>query len=201
MSAPFGTAEVTPPAVPDYRVPDSVKSRPRRPRHAHAMPTSCPRRDAASRALGRRGTCPFVPFWDGFGSRTLLLGKCRVRFVNGDVLNGSIRVPGTTAVPASAGPSGPASGPALESVLGLPAPHPRTLGWVRTAALAMGGSNQSLFLLGALLVAQGQRRHPAAGGGSVVGSGGDAGLDRAAVDVAEPGRRDCCGVRGGFPPV
>ena len=34
-------------------------------------------------------------------------------------------------------------------------PHPRTLGWVSTAALAMGGSNQSLFLLGALFVGQG----------------------------------------------
>jgi len=33
--------------------------------------------------------------------------------------------------------------------------HPRTLGWVGTAALAMGGSNQSLFLLSALLFGQG----------------------------------------------
>src|SRR5476649_2318969 len=33
--------------------------------------------------------------------------------------------------------------------------HPRTLGWVSTAALAMGGSNQSLFLLSALFVGQG----------------------------------------------
>jgi CheY-like chemotaxis protein len=31
-----------------------------------------------------------------------------------------------------------------------PAPHPRRMGWVGTTALAMGGSNQSLFLLGAL---------------------------------------------------
>src|ERR1700738_1944930 len=36
-----------------------------------------------------------------------------------------------------------------------PRPHPRTLGWVGTAALAMGGSNQSLFLIGALFVGQG----------------------------------------------
>src|SRR5436305_9252493 len=28
-----------------------------------------------------------------------------------------------------------------------PAPHPRTIGWVGTTALAMGGSNQSLFLI------------------------------------------------------
>jgi two-component system, sensor histidine kinase len=34
------------------------------------------------------------------------------------------------------------------------------LGWVRTAALAMGGSNQSLFLLGALLMAQGTAAIP-----------------------------------------
>jgi diguanylate cyclase (GGDEF)-like protein len=40
------------------------------------------------------------------------------------------------------------------------APHPRTLGWVRAAALAMGGSNQSLFLLGALLAAQGSAAIP-----------------------------------------
>lgn len=39
-------------------------------------------------------------------------------------------------------------------------PHPRTLGWVGTTALAMGGSNQSLFLLGALLLAQGTAAIP-----------------------------------------
>jgi signal transduction histidine kinase/L-asparagine transporter-like permease len=33
--------------------------------------------------------------------------------------------------------------------------HPRTIGWVGTAALAMGGSNQSLFLISALFVGQG----------------------------------------------
>src|SRR4026207_1179770 len=36
-----------------------------------------------------------------------------------------------------------------------PRPHPRSLGWVGTTALAMGGSNQSLFLIGALFVGQG----------------------------------------------
>ena len=41
----------------------------------------------------------------------------------------------------------------LEHALG--ARHPRTLGWVTTTALAMGGSNQSLFIIGALLVGQG----------------------------------------------
>ncbi|HEY1735405.1 MAG TPA: APC family permease, partial [Methylovirgula sp.] len=34
-------------------------------------------------------------------------------------------------------------------------PHPRSLGWLSTAALAMGGSNQSLFLITALFVGQG----------------------------------------------
>ncbi|HSX79247.1 MAG TPA: amino acid permease, partial [Candidatus Saccharimonadia bacterium] len=34
-------------------------------------------------------------------------------------------------------------------------PHPRTLGWVGTTALAMGGSNQSLFIMGALFIGQG----------------------------------------------
>ena len=38
--------------------------------------------------------------------------------------------------------------------------HPRTLGWPGTVALAMGGSNQSLFLLGALLLSQGTAAIP-----------------------------------------
>ncbi len=33
--------------------------------------------------------------------------------------------------------------------------HPRTIGWIGTTALAMGGSNQSLFLMAALFVGQG----------------------------------------------
>ncbi|MGT2425487.1 amino acid permease [Amnibacterium kyonggiense] len=40
------------------------------------------------------------------------------------------------------------------------ADHPRSLGWFGTTALAMGGSNQSLFLLGALLLAQGTAAVP-----------------------------------------
>jgi diguanylate cyclase (GGDEF)-like protein len=38
--------------------------------------------------------------------------------------------------------------------------HPRTLGWLSTVSLAMGGSNQSLFLIGALLAAQGTAAVP-----------------------------------------
>ncbi len=37
-----------------------------------------------------------------------------------------------------------------------PAPHPRTLSWIGTTALAMGGSNQSLFILAALFAGQDQ---------------------------------------------
>src|SRR5215468_497300 len=45
-------------------------------------------------------------------------------------------------------------GSAAERRMG-PAEHPRTLGWVATSALAMGGSNQSLFLIAALFAGQG----------------------------------------------
>ena len=41
-----------------------------------------------------------------------------------------------------------------------PREHPRTIGWLGTTALAMGGSNQSLFLLGALVAAQGSAAVP-----------------------------------------
>src|SRR5262249_2340885 len=34
-------------------------------------------------------------------------------------------------------------------------PHPRTIGWFGTTAGAMGGIHQSLFVLGALLIGQG----------------------------------------------
>ncbi|MFD2273374.1 hypothetical protein ACFS07_26235 [Undibacterium arcticum] len=36
-----------------------------------------------------------------------------------------------------------------------PQSHPRTIGWLGATALAMGGSNQSLFLLSALFIGQG----------------------------------------------
>src|SRR5437588_6287441 len=39
-------------------------------------------------------------------------------------------------------------------------PHPRTIGWLGTTALAMGGSNQSLFLIGALILSQGSAAVP-----------------------------------------
>lgn len=39
-------------------------------------------------------------------------------------------------------------------------PHPRTIGWIGTSALAMGGSNQSIFLLAALIAGQGSAAVP-----------------------------------------
>ena len=36
-----------------------------------------------------------------------------------------------------------------------PRPHPRTVGWFGTTSVAMGGINQSLFLIGALFIGQG----------------------------------------------
>jgi signal transduction histidine kinase/CheY-like chemotaxis protein/amino acid transporter len=42
-----------------------------------------------------------------------------------------------------------------ESTAPAQRPHPRTIGWVGTSAMAMGGSNQSLFILAALFVGQG----------------------------------------------
>ena len=38
--------------------------------------------------------------------------------------------------------------------------HPRVIGWVGTTALAMGGSNQSLFLIGAVITSQGSAAIP-----------------------------------------
>src|SRR2546423_1134172 len=38
---------------------------------------------------------------------------------------------------------------------GLYPPHPRTMGWIGATALAMGGSNQMVFLIGALIAGQG----------------------------------------------
>ncbi len=38
--------------------------------------------------------------------------------------------------------------------------HPRTIGWIGTTSMALGGSNQSLFLIGALIAAQGTAAVP-----------------------------------------
>ena len=39
-------------------------------------------------------------------------------------------------------------------------PHPRTIGWFGASSIAMGGSNQSLFLIGAVLASQGSAAVP-----------------------------------------
>src|SRR3954451_12933569 len=74
----------------------------------------------------------------------------KAREADGDLMSGST----TLRPPSSPGVAVPAGSASHQ------APHPRTLGWVGTTALAMGGSNQSLFLLGALLVAQGTAAIP-----------------------------------------
>ena len=47
----------------------------------------------------------------------------------------------------------PQMNPSLPDIAPTP-PHPRVLGWVPTTALAMGGSNQMIFLITALFVGQ-----------------------------------------------
>src|SRR5689334_1118519 len=42
-----------------------------------------------------------------------------------------------------------------QAATGAPRTHPRTLGWYGTTALAMGGSNQALFIMSALFIGQG----------------------------------------------
>src|SRR6266849_5295344 len=48
----------------------------------------------------------------------------------------------------------------MSSLEGHGTRHPRTIGWIGTTALAMGGSNQSLFLIGALFASQGSAAVP-----------------------------------------
>ena len=47
--------------------------------------------------------------------------------------------------------------------------HPRTIGWLGTSALAMGGSNQMVFLVGALIAAQGSGAIPILIAGMLLG--------------------------------
>jgi len=42
----------------------------------------------------------------------------------------------------------------------MPAPHPRTISWLGTSALAMGGSNQMVFLIAALIAVNGSGAIP-----------------------------------------
>ena len=79
--------------------------------------------------------------------------------------------------------------------------HPRTIAWLGTTALAMGGSNQSLFLIGALVVSQGSAAVPLLIVGLLLSWVALPGLDRAGPDVAEPRRRYRRDVRRGLPAV
>lgn len=80
-------------------------------------------------------------------------------------------------------------------------PHPRVLGWVGTAALAMGGSNQMIFPITALLfgqgviLGQGSAAVPFAHYRGSARLGRSTCLDRARPDVAEPRRRNLGGLR------
>jgi diguanylate cyclase (GGDEF)-like protein len=61
----------------------------------------------------------------------------------------------TATGPTATGPT--ATGPTATEPA---AAHPRVLGWPGTVAMAMGGSNQSLFIIGAVIVAQGSAAIP-----------------------------------------
>lgn len=86
-------------------------------------------------------------------------------------------------------------------------PHPRSLGWIGTTALAMGGSNQSLFLIAALFVGQGAI--PGQGSAAVVllivgvilSWAAAPALDRAGITMARPRGRHRGGVFRGIPTV
>lgn len=64
-----------------------------------------------------------------------------------------------TATPPAQGAEGARSGPKGASEP-FDRVHPRTIGWVGTTAMAMGGSNQMLFLVGALIASQGTAAVP-----------------------------------------
>jgi hypothetical protein len=83
-------------------------------------------------------------------------------------------------------------------------PHPRVLGWFGTTALAMGGSNQMIFLITALFVGQGDILGQGSAAVPLLILGvllGCARLDRTRADVAKPGRRHLGGLRGGLQAV
>ena len=79
--------------------------------------------------------------------------------------------------------------------------HPRTIGWLGTSALAMGGSNQMVFLIGALIAAQGSAAIPILIVGVLLGWAAAPGLDRARAHVAQARRRHRRDVRRGVPAV
>ena len=54
-----------------------------------------------------------------------------------------------------AAPPGRAAEPSVPDVDPNPRPHPRKITWIGASSLAMGGSNQSIFLIAALVASQG----------------------------------------------
>src|SRR6202521_2072735 len=85
--------------------------------------------------------------------------------------------------------------------LTLPRPHPRTLGWVGTTALAMGGGNSDPVLLGRPFANQGQAPLPLPHRGVAPELGGRVWLDGAGAHVSRSCRRHRRVVRGGLPPL
>jgi hypothetical protein len=85
--------------------------------------------------------------------------------------------------------------------------HPRTIGWVGTTALAMGGSNQMIFLITALFIGQGDILGQ--GGAAVVllivgvllGWAAAPAWTELVSDVAKTRRRHFRRLRGGLPPL
>ena len=78
--------------------------------------------------------------------------------------------------------------------------HPRTIGWFGTVALAMGGSNQSLFLISGLMLSQGSGAVPLLVGGCFLSRQRPAGSSSASW-WPKPGRRHRRDVCGGLPAV
>jgi signal transduction histidine kinase/ActR/RegA family two-component response regulator len=61
---------------------------------------------------------------------------------------------------APAGGAGELATGGVDPADGAPRPHPRIIGWKSASAIAMGGSNQSLFVIGSLLATQGSAAIP-----------------------------------------
>ena len=88
-----------------------------------------------------------------------------------------------------------------------PLPHPPRIGWIGTTALAMGGSNQSLFLIAALFA--GQEGIPGQGSAAVpllllgllLSYAAVPGWTELVLMSPQPGRRHCRGLYGCFPPL
>ena len=79
--------------------------------------------------------------------------------------------------------------------------HPRVLGWLGTTALAMGGSNQSLFLIGALIATQGTAAVPLLVVGLLLSYAAAPGWTELILMWPNRVGGDCGDLRGGVPPL